>query len=759
MTKIDREDTRRLFRVARKYEIASSQKGEQMAPNEIRRSLNNIILEKCGSWTFPEWRYFEAVSSDTGKRLFEIDRSVVGGVGGKCWGVCNTLGMVATFPGAGSINIIVPEDRGDLHLNIDESPMLELLSTTDQIHHFEEKYGAVNFQRLVYYGWEEEAIYNEIQLRNYSLEKKHFTFYVSLAPISSRGFDPIESIRFDESSVAMLTNEHVALVGSKPPSSVLLSTADSPEIDRYLYQQDDRVDDVIMAESGLATALMRYDVELGPAEQRIFYFASPLKETEASENRQYILDKTVRTDTVERWYEFLSSTSVDDLPDDQLTLALNQSKARIGIQIHSTLASKEEDESVLVSSEIARVLLALARMDSGSLIEDMFKAIVDSTLSNIRTMGTIDPSIIWSILKLASYEQPSNPEDNLEDLVSHAYRILLEENIPQFKTDDRRVPDSIDTEEEEKSSFKHEEEKNPQLNHNDATSFETIHEALWCWAVLDEMTRYNMDTEQSQALEEGTKTVLSYLREALALLKEEQHNSTTHAKIGLYWITKAAADIALVKPSGLDWGVVDNIMDYHLQGILDMPNCQHSAEGVFGNHLLRIASYYAYRRKNERVTSILEEVIGEINTFHQVPNTIAEQRGENLLSEDGSISAAADLILLLQTMLFSEENGNLLVFPSIAEDWYASEETILVSEIPSSYGRVSLEVGTSTNQLQLEIALRHLPEEIFIFIPRSFSISMAKSFGGTIIERIDDDSNPYLRVVPLSDSIVLTFPK
>lgn len=752
----DSEVTKRLFRVAEKHNLDIPESKERREPEKIRQMLSTKVLDESGAWTLPEWRFFEEASHDNEKGLFEVDRSVVGGPGGRSYGVCDALGLVSTLSGIGSMNVLVPRERGNLVLDISEKPMLELLSTSDQIYNFEETYGAVDYQRLLYHSYEEDAIYNEVRLQNHSLEKTKFTFYVHIAPIDSRGIDPIEHIGLDESNKTVLANDMVALSYDEAPTSVMLTTADSHEIDKYLRNRMNGIDDTVSAESGLATALLRYDVELEPAEQRIFYFASPLRKNSHNENPQYMLDETARRDTVGRWFEFQSSTSVDDVPDENLNLALSEAKARIAIQIYSTLLSNEGPKSsVLMDSEKARALLSFARMDPEELVEEILRDITRATTSAIRESDTIDASLIWSILKVGSYQEPVILEDNLQELISQVNRVLGKKKIPKNESKKEDVPSSANVQDDEISEAARSEEK----LESKAASFKEIHETFWDWALLNEITRHTENEEKARKIQDHARHLQSYLRENLALLKREQESKNNHSEIGLYWITKAAADIALVKPDGLELDAIDDIMDLHLQRILNLEKCQHTSEGVLGNHLLRIASYYAYRKRNAVVTRILDKVVSQTNSFHQIPNTITKEGTEYPLPQDGSICAAADLILLIQTMLLSERDGNLLVFPSITDQWYASKKPLLASEIPSTYGRVTLEVGTSTNQHQLEISLRHLPEEILVFIPHRFSLSMAKSFGGTIIDRVDDHSNPYLRVIPLTKSVVVALPK
>jgi hypothetical protein len=55
--------------------------------------------------------------------------------------------------------------------------------------------------------------------------------------------------------------------------------------------------------------------------------------------------------------------------------------------------------------------------------------------------------------------------------------------------------------------------------------------------------------------------------------------------------------------------------------------------------------------------------------------------------------------------------------------------------------------------------LESLPEEIEFRLPSTIPISIVKVYGGGVAGRSDDKNFPYVRVVPLSESIVLTFRK
>ena len=99
------------------------------------------------------------------------------------------------------------------------------------------------------------------------------------------------------------------------------------------------------------------------------------------------------------------------------------------------------------------------------------------------------------------------------------------------------------------------------------------------------------------------------------------------------------------------------------------------------------------------------------------------------------------------------------MFPGIPEDLYTSKYPLIISNIPTDIGPVHLEIGASKNQHQIEVRLESLPEEIEFRFPAIIPISIVKVHGAGIAGRSDDKNFPYVRVIPISESIVLTFRK
>jgi hypothetical protein len=65
----------------------------------------------------------------------------------------------------------------------------------------------------------------------------------------------------------------------------------------------------------------------------------------------------------------------------------------------------------------------------------------------------------------------------------------------------------------------------------------------------------------------------------------------------------------------------------------------------------------------------------------------------------------------------------------------------------------------SANQHQIEIGIEDLPEEIEIHVPEGVPLRMVKAYGGSIVDRAAKARSPHLRLVPLSNEVVLTYHK
>jgi hypothetical protein len=110
-------------------------------------------------------------------------------------------------------------------------------------------------------------------------------------------------------------------------------------------------------------------------------------------------------------------------------------------------------------------------------------------------------------------------------------------------------------------------------------------------------------------------------------------------------------------------------------------------------------------------------------------------------------------------MLVHEDFSNLIFLPGIPNGWFTSKRSLIVKGVRTKFGRASIEIGMSANQHQIETGMEYLPEEIEIHVPESTPIRMVKAYGGSVVDRAAKARSPHLRLVPLSNEVVLTYHK
>jgi hypothetical protein len=174
------------------------------------------------------------------------------------------------------------------------------------------------------------------------------------------------------------------------------------------------------------------------------------------------------------------------------------------------------------------------------------------------------------------------------------------------------------------------------------------------------------------------------------------------------------------------------------------------------HHALRLGHYYSLTNQRYLVENLLLKATEFLSEFHFLPEFVNLKTMGGSAGDGCSILAAADLILLLRDSLIYESGEDLVLLTGIPEEWYSSTTPIMVSAIQTKYGKIGIEIGTSTNQHQIEVNMTSLPQEIEVHIPHSFSMPMVKVFGAGIANRNGKAASPYIRVVPLSESVVLT---
>jgi hypothetical protein len=172
-----------------------------------------------------------------------------------------------------------------------------------------------------------------------------------------------------------------------------------------------------------------------------------------------------------------------------------------------------------------------------------------------------------------------------------------------------------------------------------------------------------------------------------------------------------------------------------------------------------MAHFYIFDRQRNKIEPFLQRSLEFLSEDYLLPDYVDIQTYGGSGGTGSSVLAAADIIHLLNDMIVHEAVSNLIFLPGIPESWYSSKRSLIVSGIPTKFGRAHIELGMSANQHQIETRIEDLPEEIEIHVPDSVPLRMVKSYGGSIVDRAVKARSPHLRLVPLSNEVVLTYHK
>jgi hypothetical protein len=181
---------------------------------------------------------------------------------------------------------------------------------------------------------------------------------------------------------------------------------------------------------------------------------------------------------------------------------------------------------------------------------------------------------------------------------------------------------------------------------------------------------------------------------------------------------------------------------------------------LYSSHLaLRLAHYYTMTKQRDLVEPLLLRVLDFFTDDYHLPDFVDTRTYGGSAGVGSSVVAAADFILLLRDIVLHESGPNLILLAGIPAEWFTAKRSLVIDSLPTRTGTSHIEVGTSSNQHQIEISRVQLPEEYDVHIPASVPMPMVKAYGASIVERTSKATSPFLKLVPLSEVTVLTFHK
>ncbi|MFX1416474.1 MAG: hypothetical protein ACFFC0_06655, partial [Promethearchaeota archaeon] len=604
------------------------------------------------------------------------------------------------------------------------------------------------------------------------------TFYLAVRPLSVRGVEPIESLAFHPEKRHLYANGLLAVVLDKEPNSVVMTTADNTNLLLSLPRQTGRLDQEFIASKGLGTAVLRYDEKLAPAASKRFFFISPLSPVEeGTDGLVFQPNPHARDKTVGSWFDFSESTTRLRFPDRGLDPTVIQAKATLAAQAASFVLPRGNLLTGASWHEKSRVLAALSAFGGFDLTKDLLLVIAGLVADNVEDYDPFQLSpVLWSLLHYHLLSQDDSYLQEIGPLVGHLVlalgkgietQLVVPEPLPPEDTNVEYAPieDSprdVGINEILAASMGVSEEP-PSVGDEpppvEPWGLEEYLTALWNLSALGmgiEACRVLGDDRELNVLCETLQEYEALVKEtAESMLKDAALFSTPEGQMqGFELVTTASflrADV--VDSSLLDKAlesVNSNLVSSNLVKVLE-PNAR-----VSGHLGLRLAQYKAQQKSEYEVELLLKRALEFQDLFYNLPDFVDIIGGGGSWGSGSSIRAAADILLLVREMTVSRSGENLVILPAIPDSWYTSTSPLTLEDMPTVFGPVDIEVGASPNQHQIEVRMKNLPEEILIHLSTLFSLPMMKAFGGGIVERVKDSESPFIRVVPLSNTVVVT---
>jgi hypothetical protein len=765
----------RFRRVAQNHQISLP---DQSMPVDaeieyLRDQLNASVYLEAKPWMCPSWVNLAKKGINMEETLITKlsnnsyrNWSLIGGVGSRRYGVTDSRGLVTALPTCGSVDIWVQGTDGIIFpaLMGKDGPQLKLVSPEDQLYEWKTDIQSVYFVRLLYHVEQDgaEYIYNEVIMKNIALEETKTTFYTTLRPMSVLGFEPIEKVEYDKKTNQIFANDVLAIHFDITPSSVYIVEANDTKITEVIQSNNIRHDDHATSKLGLGTAIIRFDVTLPPAGIRTFVFASPLETPPDEDARKRARPNNHnRNLSIGNWYDFTKKNIEAFFPDEQLDSVLSQAAASLAIQSHSILLSEDSQSHSSSISWSDRIRILIAQVKSGGI--DVATNIASRVVQKLRNSeGSLETTILgpllWGLLGLQGYslEKESNPE-NSDVLRQMAKKLVATLPIDQLgKEQAENLSDATAADELDDMPLEHYSVLNTKM-------LNEFNDLLWNIAALKESIRYFALTEVD--LVAKIKDIIPTI-EGLAQEKFDEIQNARWPRPQepqMYEIDRAVLDI-------LTSIVQLRIREYDMNFlkrlckkvtarrlVRNLWKPQGPAE-ILSSHLaLRIAQFHIWDKQRDAAEPLLRRALEFLSADFLLPDFVNPRTFGGSGGAGSSAVAAADVILLLTDMLVYEDESNLIFLAGIPSEWYTEKRPLIVKGLYTRFGKTSIEIGMSANQHQIETGMETLPDEIEIHVPNSVPLRMAKIYGGSIIDRAVKDSSPHLKLVPLSDVVVLTY--
>jgi hypothetical protein len=762
---------KRFRRVAMNHDIALPETG-MLVEREIehlREQLNASVYLEAEPWMLPSWVDLTMKGLDKEETLVsELPNntyrnwSLIGGVGSRKFGITDSRGLVTASPGCGSVDIWVLDPKGIIFpaLMGKDEPQLKLVAPADQLYEWRTDVQSIEFTRLLYHVQQDgvEYLFNEVILKNIALEETSLTFYAVLRPMSVLGFEPIETLEFDAKSNQVVANDSIALQVDISPSAVYLVEANDATIPVVIQSDETRLDYKASSKEGLGTAVLRFDIGLAPAGTRTIVFASPLETPPEDESTAMVkLSSHNRDLSIGNWYDFTEKRGLARFPDEKLNNVLSQAAASLAIQAQSVLFPEESKNGSLNWRDRMRILYALIKSGGVDVASQITNQAAHIYVESKVSMDTsIFSPILWGLLQLQGYSiQKESIQENIE------YLAQLAEGLVTALEVDRPRKKAI-----EHASDEFDELEDAPLTHYrvlDDSILQELNELLWDLSALRESQSYFTLTQVD--LVAKIKDTIPLIEERIRVKLDEimsarwpRSNDPQMVEIDRA-ILDILTSIVQLKIHDLDIKILRDLCKQisSRQLVRNLWKTQESAESLSSHLALRIAQFHVWDKQRDAAEPLLRRALEFLSEDFLLPEFVNPRTFGGSGGAGSSVLAAADIVLLLSEMLVQEEENNLVFLAGVPSEWFTAKKPLTIKGLHTKFGKTSIDIGLSANQHQIETGMEILPHEIEIHVPESVPLRMVKAYGGSIVERAVKDRSPHIKLVPLSNGVVLTY--
>jgi hypothetical protein len=728
----------------------------------LQCQLNAKFYLSAASWMLPSWAVLTLKDYNKERHTVTEFRntmynnfSLIGGVGTKKYGTTDSRGLLSAILDCGSLDFWLDDGEQLLFPALigKDGPQLKLVSSEDQVYEWKTDVKSTEFTRLVYHVTRDgaEYIYNEIILRNHGLENAQFTFFVLVRPMSVLGIEPIESIQYDASHQQLYINRLLALMFGKMPDAVVFGNAFDNEFPQAVISMSKQADQdgSMVSVDGLATMAMKFNISLTPAGSQRLFFWSPLTPLgPSSEITRMKPTPDDRDNSIGEWFDFSDSGVKIMFPEERMNAVLSQARVSLAIHAFPVMFPETSHLAALDWKERMRIFHALIRSGSTTVVEK----VVD-TLT--KTMGVPDGSLDLSVYSPLLW--------GLHQFLEFTHGTTLSEYFLKFV---KRITAGVVANTKLQIEDKGEQDAEP-LQHRLVIKEGVISDfdqMLWNHAAMKDALSTISPFHESELIHDLSYVVERYratilgkcmeIEEARWLRPTDPTYEKVEDEILCLLGTAALLKDTVMEPDFLQF-LYDKISHRRLVNGLwksYLPAERHSS------HLaLRFAQFYVLAKQRDEVEPLLKRALEFLSDDYQLPEWVNPRTYGGSGTMGLSVKASADLILLMSDMVVSEIGSTLIVLPGAPEEWFTAKKPLIADRLPLKSGLAHIEIGMSANQFQIEVGMEEFPEEIEVNIPPSVPMSMIKVYGGSIVERASKASSPFLRIIPFSDAIVLTY--